>query len=102
VYLVQEWVVERVRDWQAAAEVVQRVLLRLATELAAGETDRGPYRIIVRSALSSRRSRTSSRLGVPSTTPREHLGAPASNDGDGLDSGQSPKEFKGFRRRPAA
>ncbi len=35
---------ERVRDWQAAAEVVQRVFLRLATELAAGETDRGPYR----------------------------------------------------------
>ena len=36
VYLVQEWVSLRVRDRQAAEEVVQRVFLRLARELAAG------------------------------------------------------------------
>ena len=38
VYLVQEWTAIRVRDRQAAAEVVQRVFLRLASELDAGKS----------------------------------------------------------------
>ena len=39
VYLVQEWVARaRVRDRRAAEEVVQRVFLRLASELAAGKS----------------------------------------------------------------
>jgi DNA-directed RNA polymerase specialized sigma24 family protein len=37
VYLVQEWAAVRVRDRQAADEVVQRVFLRLASELASGQ-----------------------------------------------------------------
>jgi len=41
VYLVQEWAAVRMRDRQAADEVVQRVFLRLASELAAG---RRPHR----------------------------------------------------------
>ena len=51
VYLVQEWVSLRVRDRQAADEVVQRVFLRLASELAAGKTYRVPYRVVVWSVV---------------------------------------------------
>ena len=47
VYLVQEWTAIRVRDRQAAAEVVQRVFLRLASELDAGKTYAVPYRVAV-------------------------------------------------------
>ncbi len=47
VYLVQEWVSLRVRDRAAAEEVVQRVFLRLASELAAGKTYRVPFRVVV-------------------------------------------------------
>ncbi len=47
VYLVQEWAALRVRDRQAAAEVVQRVFLRLASELAAGKSYALPYRVVV-------------------------------------------------------
>ena len=46
-YLVQEWVALRVRDRQAAEEVVQRVFLRLASELAEGKVYRVPYRVVV-------------------------------------------------------
>ncbi len=51
VYLVQEWVAVRVRDRQAAAEVVQRVFMRLASELAAGKSYRVPYRVVVWSVV---------------------------------------------------
>jgi len=47
VYLVQEWVAIRVRDRQAAEEVVQRVFLRLAKELVAGKSYTVPYRVVV-------------------------------------------------------
>ena len=47
VYLVQEWVALRVRDRRAAEEVVQRVFLRLAAELAAGRSYSVPYRVVV-------------------------------------------------------
>lgn len=47
VYLVEEWVAIRVRDRQAAEEVVQRVFLRLANELAAGKRYAVPYRVVV-------------------------------------------------------
>lgn len=47
VYLVQEWVSLRVRDRAAAEEVVQRVFLRLANELAGGRTYAVPYRVVV-------------------------------------------------------
>ena len=52
VYLVGEWVALRVRDRQAAAEVVQRVFLRLASELAAGRMYAVPYRVVVRNVVS--------------------------------------------------
>ncbi len=51
VYLVQEWAAVHVRDRQAAAEVVQRVFLRLASELAAGKSYRVPYRVVVWSVV---------------------------------------------------
>jgi RNA polymerase sigma factor (sigma-70 family) len=51
VYLVQEWVALRVRDRQAAEEVVQRVFLRLARELAAGKSYSVPYRVVVWSVV---------------------------------------------------
>ncbi len=51
VYLVQEWAAVRVRDRQAADEVVQRVFLRLASELAAGKSYRAPYRVVVWSVV---------------------------------------------------
>jgi len=51
VYLVQEWVAVRVRDRQSADEVVQRVFLRLASELAAGKSYRCPYRVVVWSVV---------------------------------------------------
>lgn len=51
VYLVQEWTAVRVRDRHAAAEVVQRVFLRLASELAAGKSYRVPYRVVVWSVV---------------------------------------------------
>ena len=47
VYLVQEWVSLRVRDRAAADEIVQRVFLRLARELARGRTYAVPYRVVV-------------------------------------------------------
>lgn len=47
VYLVEEWVGIRVRDRQAAEEVVQRVFERLAAELARGKTYTVPYRVVV-------------------------------------------------------
>jgi len=47
VYLVEEWVAIRVRDRQATEEVVQRVFLRLAGELAAGKSYSVPYRVVV-------------------------------------------------------
>lgn len=46
-YLVQEWVALRVRNREAAEEVVQRVFLRLTGELAAGKTYTVPYRVVV-------------------------------------------------------
>ena len=52
VYFVQEWVAVRMRDRQAADEVVQRVFLRLASELAAGKFYRVPYRVVVWSVVS--------------------------------------------------
>ena len=52
VYLVQEWAAVRVRDRQAAEEVVQRVFLRLAGELAAGKSYGVPYRVVVWSVVS--------------------------------------------------
>ena len=51
VYLVQEWAAVRVRDRQAAAEVVQRVFLRLASELDAGKSYRVPFRVVVWSVV---------------------------------------------------
>lgn len=51
VYLVQEWAALRVRDRQAADEVVQRVFLRLAGELAAGKSYSVPYRVVVWSVV---------------------------------------------------
>jgi RNA polymerase sigma factor (sigma-70 family) len=51
VYLVQEWVALRVRDRRAAEEVVQRVFLRLAAELAAGRSYSVPYRVVVWSVV---------------------------------------------------
>ena len=47
VYLVEEWVSLRVRDRQAAEEVVQRVFLRLAKELDAGKSYAVPFRVVV-------------------------------------------------------
>jgi DNA-directed RNA polymerase specialized sigma24 family protein len=47
VYLVEEWVSLRVRNPLAAEEIVQRVFLRLANELDAGNTYRVPYRVVV-------------------------------------------------------
>ena len=47
VYLVQEWVALRARDRRAAEEVVQRVFLRLASELAAGRSYPVPFRVVV-------------------------------------------------------
>jgi RNA polymerase sigma factor (sigma-70 family) len=47
VYLVEEWVAIRVRDRQATEEVVQRVFLRLASELSAGKRYSVPYRVVV-------------------------------------------------------
>ena len=47
VYLVQEWTAIQVRDRQAAAEVVQRVFLRLASELDAGKCYAVPFRVVV-------------------------------------------------------
>jgi RNA polymerase sigma factor (sigma-70 family) len=47
VYLVEEWVALRVRNREAAEEVVQRVFLRLANELAAGKTYPVPFRVAV-------------------------------------------------------
>ena len=47
VYLVEEWVAIRVRDRQATEEVVQRVFLRLASELAAGRRYSVPSRVVV-------------------------------------------------------
>jgi RNA polymerase sigma factor (sigma-70 family) len=47
VYLVQEWVALRVRDRQAAEEVVQRVFLWLARELDAGKSYSAPFRVVV-------------------------------------------------------
>ena len=47
VYLVEEWASIRVRDRQATEEVVQRVFLRLASELAAGRRYTVPYRVVV-------------------------------------------------------
>jgi RNA polymerase sigma factor (sigma-70 family) len=47
VYLVQEWVSLRVRQPQAAEEIVQRVFLRLASELAAGKSYAVPFRVVV-------------------------------------------------------
>jgi len=52
VYLVQEWAALRVRDRQASAEVVQRIFLRLASELAAGKSYSVPYRVVVWSVVS--------------------------------------------------
>ena len=52
VYLVQEWAAVRMRDRQAADEVVQRVFLRLASELAAGKSYRVPYRVVVWNVVS--------------------------------------------------
>ena len=52
VYLVGEWVALRVRDRQAAAEVVQRVFLRLASEFAAGRMYAVPYRVVVWNVVS--------------------------------------------------
>lgn len=52
VYLVQEWVALRVRSREAAEEVVQRVFLRLASELAAGKTYAVPFRVVVWSVVS--------------------------------------------------
>jgi RNA polymerase sigma factor (sigma-70 family) len=47
VYLVQEWVSLRVRHRGAADEIVQRVFLRLARELARGRTYSVPFRVVV-------------------------------------------------------
>lgn len=47
VYLVDEWVSLRVRDPRAAEEVVQRVFLRLASELDAGKQYAVPFRVVV-------------------------------------------------------
>ena len=52
VYLVKEWVAARVRDREAAAEIVQRVFLRLLRELEAGRTYPVPYRVVVRKVVS--------------------------------------------------
>jgi RNA polymerase sigma factor (sigma-70 family) len=47
IYLVEEQVSLRVRDREAAEEVVQRVFLRLATELAAEKKYPVPFRVVV-------------------------------------------------------
>jgi RNA polymerase sigma factor (sigma-70 family) len=47
VYLVEEQVSLRIWNRDAADEVVQRVFLRLASELAAGRTYTVPYRVVV-------------------------------------------------------
>ena len=47
VYLVEEWAALRVRDPRAAEEVVQRVFVRLAGELAAGRSYAVPFRVVV-------------------------------------------------------
>ena len=47
VYLVQEWVGVRVWQPQAAEEVVQRVFVRLAGQLAAGKSYSVPFRVVV-------------------------------------------------------
>ena len=51
VYLVEEWVALRVRSREAAEEVVQRVFVRLASELAAGKEYSVPYRVVVWSVV---------------------------------------------------
>jgi hypothetical protein len=57
VYLVQEWVSLRVRNRAAADEVVQRVFLRLASELEPGKTYNVPYRVVVWNVVKWARTR---------------------------------------------
>ena len=66
VYLVQEWVSLRVRNREAADEVVQRVFERLARELAAGKTYPVPFRVVVWNVVNWKAQGTS---GRPSSTP---------------------------------